>query len=249
MGKLNQVLAVVKGEKEKTYQNLTKAHHGLQKVQMLAGISKTYKPKDEDGDKYPDESTRVQTKAHRAIEQTEDVLGGYWDLVATRDWANTHAKADIVLHQGTEHEQVVLKDVPASYLLWLEKELRDMYTFVSKLPVLSTDEEWEFDQNVDCYRSKSFESTKMKKIHRPLVKYEATKEHPAQVDMVQEDQIIGYWTTTKFSGALPAERVEQLKTRVRDLQKAVKFARERANSTDVTQQRVAHKIFGYLFAK
>lgn len=248
MPKMNQILAIVKGEKEKTYRDLTKAHHGLQKKEMLSGISKTYRSKDADGEVFPDESTRVQTRAHRAIEQTGDVLSRFWNTVAIRDWTNCEARANIVLNPGTDEQRVLIENVPATYLLWLEKQLDDMYTFVSKLPVLPADEVWEFDDGQDCFRSPSFESAKMKKITRPLVKYEATKEHPAQVELVTEDQVIGYWTTTKYSGALPAKRVEELKTRVKALQRAVKFAREEANSVDAKHQEVASKIFGFLFA-
>ena len=54
-----------------------------------------------------------------------------FDLVATKDFANTEAKADIVVDN-----QVLVTGVPATYLLWLEKELTDLHTFITKLPVL-----------------------------------------------------------------------------------------------------------------
>ncbi len=123
MPKMNQILAIIKGEKEKTYQDLTKAHHGLMKKEMLSGISKTYRPKDEDGETYPDESTMVQTRAHRAVEQTEGVLSKFWNTVAIRDWTNLKACSDIVLNPGTDQEKILVHNVPASHLLWLEKQL------------------------------------------------------------------------------------------------------------------------------
>lgn len=51
----------------------------------------------------------------------------------------------------------------------------------------------------------------------------------------------------KFSGALPARRVNELAKRVEKLQRAVKFAREEANGAEVTDQRVGDAVFGYLF--
>jgi len=51
----------------------------------------------------------------------------------------------------------------------------------------------------------------------------------------------------KFSGALPAARINELLERVEALQAAVKFAREEANGTVVTDQHVGDAVFGYLF--
>lgn len=67
MAKLNQIIAVEKGVKSKSLQDITAAHHKVQKPALLAGISRSYQPKDEEGEQLPPESTRVQVQA-------EDVL-------------------------------------------------------------------------------------------------------------------------------------------------------------------------------
>ena len=51
----------------------------------------------------------------------------------------------------------------------------------------------------------------------------------------------------KFSGALPARRVNELLDRVERLRDAVKFAREEANGAEVTDQRVGDAVFGCIF--
>jgi hypothetical protein len=76
---------------------------------------------------------------------------------------------------------------------------------------------------------------------------EATKEHPAQVQVYMEDVPVGDWTTVKFSGALPATRVREILGRVTALQEAVKFAREEANGAEVADQRAGEAVFRYLF--
>jgi hypothetical protein len=86
-----------------------------------------------------------------------------------------------------------------------------------------------------------------KKVPRNHVKAEATEKHPAQVEVYYEDIAIGYWNTVRFSGALPARRVNELADRVEKLQRAVKFAREEANGTEVTDRKTGDAIFGYLF--
>ncbi len=240
--KLNQVIAIEKGTKSRALQELTEAHHTLQKPALLAGISRTYRPKDEEGEQFPSESTRVQVKAEEVIRKTTEVLTKLFDVVATKDWANCQAKADVVVDG-----KVLLAQVPATYLLFLEKQLVDLHTFIKKLPVLDAAEVWTFDASADAWATEPMQTTKTKKIPRNHVKAEATEQHPAQVEVYYEDVVIGTWRTIKFSGALPAKRLNELLNRVEKLQEAVKFAREEANNMEVTEQKVGAQVFNYLF--
>ncbi len=242
MAKLNQIIAVEKGIKSGTLRDLTDAHHGLQKPALLSGLTRTYQPKDEDGEQFPPESTRVQVKADEVIRRTAAIMARLFDVTATKDWANCSARADIKVDGET-----ILRDVPVSYLLFLEKQLTDLHTFVKKLPVLDAAEGWAFDDSADCWRTEPVRTNRTKKVPRNHVKAEATEKHPAQVEVYYEDVTVGYWTTLKFSGAMPAKRVNDLLDRVEKLQRAVKFAREEANGLEVTDQRVGDVVFRYLF--
>jgi hypothetical protein len=243
VGRLNQIIAVEKGIKSRSYGELTDAHQSLQKTALLAGIARNYQPKDEDGETYPPESTRVQMRAEEVLRQTAATLTKLFDVTATKDWANCTAKANVTVDGRT-----LISDVPATYLLFLEKQLTDLHTLVSKLPVLDASETWVFDQAADCWATEPVQTTKTKKIPRNHVKAEATEKHPAQVEVYYEDVVIGYWKTVKFSGALPAQRINELVERVEKLQSAVKFAREEANSAEVVQQEAGEKVFRFLFA-
>ena len=243
MAKLNQIIAVEKGIKSQSFQELTESHHALQKPALLSGIARTYRPKDEEGEQLPPESTRVQARAEDIIRETANTMTRLFDVTATKDWANTRARADIIV-DGT----VLLAQVPATYLLFLEKQLVDLHTFIRKLPVLDASESWNFDTSADCWATEPVQTTKTKKVPRNHVKAEATDKHPAQVEVYYEDVIVGYWRTVKFSGALPAKRVNELLERVEKLQQAVKFAREEANNADVDDQKTGGKIFQYLFS-
>jgi hypothetical protein len=242
MAKLNQIIAIEKGVKNTAFQDLTEAHHQLQKPTLLSGISRTYRPKDEEGEQLPPESTRVQVRAEEIIRQTAETLTRLFDVTATKEWANCVAKADVIVDGN-----VLLKDVPATYLLFLEKQLTDMHTFVKKLPVLDAAETWSFDAGSDAFVTEPVQTVKTKKIPRNHVKAEATDKHPAQVEVYHEDVTVGYWRTVKFSGALPAKRVHDLLERVERLQTAVKFAREEANNQEATDQKIGGKVFQYLF--
>ena len=242
MARLNQIIAVEKGVKSRSFQELTEAHHALQKTALLSGISRTYRPKDEEGEQLPPESTRVQAKAEDVIRQTSDILTKLFDVVATKDWANCKAKADVVVDG-----KVLLSQVPATYLLFLEKQLVDLATFVRKLPVLDTAETWTFDPSADCWATEPVQTVRTKKIPRNHVKAEATEKHPAQVEVYYEDVVVGYWRTVKFSGALPAKRINELLERVEKLQQAVKYAREEANNLEVEDQKTGDKVLKFLF--
>jgi hypothetical protein len=241
--KLNQIVAIEKGVKSKSYAELTEAHHNVQKQALLSGISRTYQPKDEEGEQLPPESTRVQLKAEDVVRQTTANLTRLFDVTATKDWANCTARADV-----TVDGRPVLRDVPVSYLLFLEKQLSDLNTFVKKLPVLDAGETWTHDPSSDTWKTEPVRTLRTKKVMRNHVKAEATDKHPAQVETYNEDVTIGYWTTTKFSGAVPAQRVNELLERVDKLSQAVKFAREEANTFEVTDQHVGEAVFAYLFA-
>jgi hypothetical protein len=181
-------------------------------------------------------------RTEEILKQVAETLTKLSDVTATKDWANCTAKADVLV-DGT----VLLKDVPATYLLFLEKQLTDLHTFVKKLPVLDSAETWEYDSTQDCYATEPTQTVKTKKIPRNHVKAEATEHHPAQVEVYYEDVVVGYWRTVKYSGALPAKRVNELLARVEKLQQAVKFAREEANNTEVEDVKIGGKLFQYLF--
>jgi hypothetical protein len=240
--KLNQIIAVEKGVKSKAFAELSEAHHTVQKTGPLAGISRTYQPKDEEGEQLPAESTRVQIKSEDILRDISGTLTRLFDVTATKDWTNCVARADVVVDGRT-----IAAQVPVTYLLFLEKQLVDLHTFVKKLPVLDAAESWLRDDSTDSWRTEPVRTNRTKKVPRNHVKAEATDKHPAQVEVYYEDITVGYWTTVKFSGALPAKRVNEILDRVSALQTAVKFAREEANNTEVADQRVGAAVFGYLF--
>ena len=243
--RLSQIIAVEKGVKSDAARKLTDLHRDVQKAPLLSGLSRTYQSRHEDGDKLPPESTRVQLTADAVIAEATAALTRLFDVTATKDHANTHAAADV-----TVDGRVILAQVPVTYLLFLEKQLTDLHTFIAKLPVLDPSEDWEPepDEVSGVRRTRPVQTVRSKKIPRNHVRAEATERHPAQVDVFTEDVPEGDWTTVKFSGALPAARVRLLLERVTKLQHAVKYAREEANATEITDKQAGEAVLGWLFA-
>uniref|UniRef100_UPI00078392A7 DUF7873 family protein n=1 Tax=Herbidospora sakaeratensis TaxID=564415 RepID=UPI00078392A7 len=241
MTKLNQILAVEKGVKADVQRKVTDANTLIQKAPLLSGISRTYQPIDDEGEQLPPESTRVQVQAEQVLRDVTVTLTRLFDVTATKDVANCAAKADVVVDGTT-----LVRDVPVTYLLFLEKQLTDLHALISRLPTLDPSETWSLDGNTDTWRTEPVRTTRTKKVPRNHVLAEATEKHPAQVQVFTEDVVVGYWTRVAFSGALPQRRVNELLTRLTKLQEAVKFAREEANGTEITDQRIGEALFGYL---
>lgn len=241
MAKLNQIIAVEKSVKAKAAQELGDAQREVQKPALLSGIARNYQPKDEEGEQLPPESTRVQVRADEVLKGLGTSLTRLFDVTASKDATNSVATADVVVD-----DEVLLSGVPVTYLLFLEKQLTELHAFVRKLPVLDNAESWVFNDSADCWSTEPVRTVRTKKVPFNHVKAEATEKHPAQVDVYFEDVAIGYWTTVKFSGALPAKRVSVLIERIEKLQHAVKFAREEANNTEILDRKVGDKVFGFL---
>lgn len=241
MTKLNQIVAVEKGEKARALTEETALHREVQKTPLLSGISRTYQPNDDDGDQLPAEKTRVQVNAEDVLEKLGKTLTNLFDITLTKEVANTKATADVVVDGKT-----LVKAAPVTYLLFLEKQLINLRTFVAKLPVLDPSETWSKDANTGAWATEPTQTVKTKKVPKNWEKAPATDRHPAQVEIFHEDVIQGRWTTVKFSGALPQTRVAELTERVDALIKAVKFAREEANNTDVDDAKAAKAVFDYL---
>jgi len=241
MAKLCQLIAVANGKKSRAQKHITAAHQLLQKEKLLNGISRTYRPKDDEGDRLPPERRDVQVRVVEVARDTCKAMNDMFNLVATVDRGNTLAASDIVVDGD-----VIVSHVPVTHLLFLEKQLVDLHTFVSKLPTLDAGERWSYSQTASAFATEPSENTRTQKVLKNHVKAEATKEHPAQVEVFTEDVVVGYWSTSKFSGAIPEETRRDMLSRVEKLQDAVKHAREKANSTEV-EDYADSGILDYIF--
>ncbi len=224
----------------------TDAYHQLQKPALLSGYSKTYTPKDADADIWdlrPDEGVKVQIDAETVMQDMAAELAKWFSTMALKEATNAVARADIVIDGTT-----LLAQVPTTYLMFLERQLVDLLTFVSKLPVLDAAENWSHTEGATAWASTPVVTLSTKKIPRNHVLAEATDKHPAQVQVYQEDAVVGRWTSIKFSGAVPAKRVAELTERVKKLQAAVKDARDVANRTALVTdlEEAGTKVFNYI---
>src|SRR5678816_328634 len=167
MTQLNQIIAIESGVKPRAKKDFALAQRIFEtKVAQLNGISRTYHPLNEDGEKFPPESTRVQVNVQEILSEVQKALIRFFDVTLTKDVANTLATADIVVDGVT-----IAENVPPPTLLFLEKELSELLLFIGKIPVLDLGEEWSYDDNVNAYATPPAQTAKTKKVPRNHVKW------------------------------------------------------------------------------
>lgn len=243
MAKINQIIAIEKGIKSASYAAVSEVHKVIQKPELFNGMRRVYSPLDDQGEHLPEEGKRVQYLVPDALKLVEQKLGELINIVARKDWANCVATADLIVESN-----LIATGVPVTYLLFLEKQLIDMQTFVGALPTLDEGEVWTFDANSGMYRSAEVKTHRTQKVAEPIVLYPATPEHPAQTQIITKDVLAGHWSQTKFSGAMPRPERNAMLARIAKLLQAVKMAREAANSRDEIEDRpdIATVLFDYV---
>lgn len=243
MAFLNQVIAIEKGEKARIFSAISDLNKVVQKADQFSGLVRTYSPLDDDGERLPPESKRVSQTVPDILRQVAGLMTPLFDVTAAKDYTNTVAFAAV------EVDGVVLVEkAPVTYLLFLEKQLTDLRTLFGNLPVLDDSESWSLDENSLLYRAAETKTHRSKKVSKPIVLYPATEHHPAQTQLITEDQVAGYWTMVKQSGAIPKAARQKLVDRVNVLLVAVKRAREAANMTRAleTEGVFGRAIFDFL---
>lgn len=240
--KLNQVIAIEKGVKSRAQSEVTAVYKAAQKPQLYEGQVRSYRSLDENGATWPNEKTQVR----RTVEQDLKTVRKLWseaiNVTATKDYGNCQATADVVVDG-----KVVVAAAPVTFLLYLEKKLTELRNVLDVMPTLSTSERWSYDENLGVYESEKSEVNKTIKAQKAIVLYDATEHHPAQTQLITEDQLIGFWGTVKHSGAMRVPEKTKFLERVDKLVQAVKVAREEANSLEVERLKVAEDVFSFVF--
>ncbi len=244
MTKLNQIIAIEKGVKAQSHSLISELYKKIQKTELFNGFAKSYQKLVEDAEDLPAENKKVQTTTGELLQEIKSIMIPLLDVTARKDFTNCEAKADIILESN-----VVVTNVPVSHLLFLEKQLTDLRTFIGALPILDTSEEWLVDSNSDfLFKTPITQTHRTKKEPKAIVLYPATPEHPAQTQMIAEDRVVGFWNTTKISGAIAPAKKTSVLLKVDALLKAVKVAREEANMTEVVDcGSIGEKLFEALF--
>lgn len=175
------------------------------------------------------EEKPVTTNVFETLEYALDIFGKAEDLQFQKNSTNRKATGT-VMWKGA----ALLTDMPVDELLGLEARLTRLRLLYAEVPTLDATKHWQPAVDISPYvwvTKFPEETTKTEKQVIPVTLKEATKEHPAQVQPIQKDVVVGKFTTIKRSGAATAlQKAEALK-RIDELLVEIKQARMRANET------------------
>jgi len=207
----------------------------------LVGSVRNYQPLQEGGENFADEITILASTVNAELSQALSSFSQWMDAAVQKETTNRETAADIIIG-----EETIVENLPAPALLNLESKLGEIRKIYAAIPTNDPAEQWKWDEQSECYISNPRTTYKTKKTPRAHIAYEATPEHPAQVQVFNEDVRVGEWTTVIQSGMLTPRDKRRLLARLDTLARAVKQARQRANDIDAVNITVAEKLFAFI---
>lgn len=250
MAKLHELLAVegqLKGQAQATRTELAATFS--KKRHLFEEKIVTFHPNTEGAPTVTEQQSDLQSKVRDELSWIADIWSKAIDVSFMVAEANTHAVSDVVLESGA----VLLRDVPATALLELEKRGAEIRELIMAIPTLDPAKGFTLDDDrgANVYRAREVAKTRTKKEAKVVVLYPATTEHPAQVQMISEDVPVGRIVEREWSGLITPAEKGRLIERAEEFARAVKTARQRANeavvAVDSQNDEVGKAIFGFVF--
>jgi hypothetical protein len=217
------------------------------KRHLFEETRKTFTPLGEEGGVTVEEQKDIQTTVVDEINWICKHLVKSLDVAYQVDLANTLAKADIV----TETGEVLVKNVPATALLQLEKRVNEIKELISAIPTLDPTKSFTLDP--DHSKSGVFKAREITKIRKQKVKKafelsKATDKFPANVQMIDEDVPVGKILEQEWSSLITPAIKADLLGQVEILYRAVTSARSKANDYSVEgTQKIGAALLEFVF--
>jgi len=230
--KLHQLLAIEDDRKRTGISILNETAVTFRtKKDHFDGKTRSYQKKEESGEDYATERKAVITSVTERLDYTVQHWKRYLDAVLQKEETNASgaATAELIIREFS------FGTFAATSLLAIEKNLVQFIEMLRVIPTLDPSIEWEIDGDVrGQYKAKYDEiQTRSAKKQEPIVLYDATKEHPAQVQMGTYDVIIGTWTAKRVSAKISSGEKALMLDRAEELLIGVKKARTKANECGV----------------
>lgn len=214
----------------------------LARPEPFSGQLRSYQPKDDGGEQRPREDKKITSTAKDLLAEFSALFAERMNVTGTKELGNTESKVDVTI-DGL----VILSQVGPTLLLTLEQKLQEIQGLVQQIHTLPAEENWTQDPNTGHYRSEADTKASTKKVPQVLTLAAATEKHPAQVQVVQEDVVVGYWSTTKLCSSLPIPEKQALLERITKLLSALKLAREEANRHRREESSIGTNLAKYIF--
>jgi len=249
MAKLHELLAVesnLSSQANKTRGELIDTFH--KKRHLFEEKLVTFQANTEGSTSVTEARSDIQTTvAKEVVDWFGKILAKALDVSHQVDVANTQAQADIVLEDGT----VLLKSVPATSLLQLEKRMKEVQELVTALPTLDPAKGFSPDTNKGkgIYQARPVVKTRTQKKPYVLELAPATDKHPRQTQVMTEDVPIGTISEQEWSALTTPVVKSEILDRCDILIRAIRKARAKANETELATDgnRVGRQLLDYIF--
>lgn len=190
----------------------------------------------------------IQTTVPSELKWLTGFLAKSYDASLRVADANTRASADILLDNGV----MLAPSVPATALLELEKRIAEVIVVIKAIPTLDPAKGFKSDEDKgrDIFRARDVVKTRTQKQKKVFVKYEATPQHPAQTELLDQDVPIGTLCENEWSSLItPAQKADML-TRAEEVGRAVRQARSRANEVEINRTlKIGDALLNYIIAQ
>jgi hypothetical protein len=249
MPKLHELLAVEGQLKSQAQATRTELRSTFEKKRHLFEEKvTTFQPNEDGAEAVREQQSDLQSKVRDELAWIAGIWSQALDVSAQVADANTQAQADVTLEDGT----VLLKAMPATGLLELEKRVAEIQELIKSIPTLDPAKGFQPDaqRGAHIYKARDVTKVRTKKTQRPLVLYPATPEHPAQTQVLSEDVPVGKVLEQEWSGLITPTEKANLLARAEAFGRAVKQARMRANDVELSKEtlrKVGSVVFGYVF--
>lgn len=245
MAKLHELLAV-EGDLEGIYKKILDetAATFTKKGDRFFGAVRTMEWFEEGNPPIPAEHQALTTTVKAKLDYQKNAVIRYFDALLQKERTNQDARADIIVDGA-----IIATNLPATFLLGLESRLKRVREVYDKIPTLPPNIKWEKDatKGDDIYsRIHPEEQLKTEKIFKVQVLYDATKEHPAQVEKIPETKNVGVYKREVWTGLLSPADKSVLLGKIDKLIQSVKKARQRANTTKVVGKTIGKELFAYI---
>ena len=219
----------------------------------FTGLRRTFTPFAVDESQGETAGERLEAETHlvktvaEVLDRMRKHIVDAFDVSYQIDEGNTRARADIVVD-----EHVLAEQVPATFLLQLEKRLRELRTVVKDTPTFDPVRRWEPDTTAD----KEHVSAGRAGRHAAQATRSQVQRHvrgdPRSIRLrstsSKSTSRLGEIRAYDWSGMISPGRKAALMQRLDDVIEAVKTARARANSIEIDpSRRVASKILDFVF--
>ena len=251
MAKLHELLAVEKTRTSASNKILTESTQKFGKIDYFQGAFKTLKMLEDSPTNTAIETAAAESRAlPTTVQETLEYFFDFWakaeDVIFQKNLTNQTAMSDL-LFRGN----VIATNVPVDELMGIEVRLEQIRQLASQMPTLPA------TVNVSPYPESGRkgawigepeQTTKTEKTLVPVVLYEATDKHPAQVKESSTDKTVGLFKLTKVYGSATSLQKADVIAVLDDLIAETKQARMRANSVDAVTGTIGKKIADLILA-